>query len=507
MSALRREEPLALDRPDLTKRVREVLSRVGYDEKHIYDRLGVDDQGKLSFGPLDRPRLLWRTKDAEPLDVLMRLFLIEVPVAAEDFRRAVAPMDPADWSALGLVASDGAEVRPLVSMRASRQLILAHDRSWPEGGKQHDYVLGVTGSTLSLAEITVRKPVGRMLDLGAGSGFQALSAASHAGHAVGTDRNARAVGFARFNALINGLENVEFRAGDLFEPVAGERFDLIVTNPPFVISPEDQYQYRDSGMRGDAICERIVREAPGHLNEGGIFQLIGNWVRERGDGWRDRLAGWVEGSGCDAIVFHNTTHPIDVYASHWLRQGDVGDEETMSDAFGRWMAHYRKIGIEAIDTGLIVLRRRAAGPNWIRFEAEKKKNQPNGPGILAAFAARDWLDRIGGTPDDLLRLRLRSRPELRVVQRLEPGPAGWVVEDARCVIGKDLEFEGRMDQSVFLLLTLCRGEMPLSQVLPQVAARSGRDLEALAPEMLETIHRLIAQGFLLPADEAAPASA
>ncbi|WP_165219891.1 methyltransferase [Aquisphaera insulae] len=501
MTPLSREVPLALDRPDLASGVREVLGRVGYDEKHIYERLGVDGEGKLSFGPLDRPRLLWRTREPDPLGTLMRLFLMEVPVTSEDFRRAVAPMDPAEWAELGLVANQGDEVRPLVAMRASRTLIMAHDRSWPEGGKQHDYVLGVTGSTLSLAEITVRPRVGRMLDLGTGSGFQALSAAAHSGHAVGTDRNARAVGFARFNAILNGIGNVEFRTGDLFQPVAGERFDLIVTNPPFVISPENQLQYRDSGLRGDAICERIVREAPVQLAEGGIFELIGNWVRDKGDEWRGRLLDWFDGSGCDALVYQNATHPIDVYASHWLRQGDVGDEEGMSEAFGRWMDHYREIGVEAIDTGLIVLRRRSGGNNWVHFETEKKKNQPNGPGILATFAARDWLDRMGGTPGAMMDLRLRSRPELRIVQRLEPGPSGWVVEDAHCVIGKDLEYEGRMDQSVFILLTLCRGTLPLSQVLSQVAAKAGRDLESIVPEMLVTVHRLISQGFLLPAEE------
>src|SRR5271165_6000729 len=63
MSRLTNEAPLTVDRPDLVHRVREVLDLVGFDEKHIYERFGVGEQGQLTLGPLDRPRLCWRTRD------------------------------------------------------------------------------------------------------------------------------------------------------------------------------------------------------------------------------------------------------------------------------------------------------------------------------------------------------------------------------------------------------------------------------------------------------------
>ena len=90
------------------------------------------------------------------------------------------------------------------------------------------------------------------------------------------------------------------------------------------------------------------------------------------------------------------------------------------------------------------------------------------------FAAQDLLERIGEDPQDLLDLRLRCRPELRMVQQLEPSDSGWVVENAQCMLGKGLEFEGRLDQAVFHVLTLCRGQLPLSAVLAQAAARTGQ---------------------------------
>ena len=400
MSRLTNEAPLAVDRPDLVHRVREVLDRVGFDEKHIYERFGVGEQGQLTLGPLDRPRLLWRTRDNDQLSTLLRVFLVEVPVELDDFRQAIAPMDPADWANLGLVTLDGTTVRGAVTLRASGKLVIAHDCSMPAGGKRPDYVLGVTGATLTLSGVTVRPPSRRTLDLGTGSGFQALTAATHSEQVVGTDRNPRAIAIARFNALLNGITNVEFVAGDLFEPVSDLQFDLIVSNPPFVISPENQLQYRDSGYRGDEICERIVRAGPEYLAEGGYLQVLCNWVRDPGEGWRERLLGWIDGSGCDAQIIHNSTSTIDVYANHWLRQTEIATEDRFAEAFHRWIAYYEQLGIEAVDAGLITLRRRSGkhqlGPLRDRPPTESPQRGGNSGHVCCPGLARsDWREHSG----------------------------------------------------------------------------------------------------------------
>src|SRR5699024_12333272 len=96
--------------------------------------------------------------------------------------------------------------------------------------------LGVGGASLTLARITPRTRVGRVLDLGCGGGIQALHAARHAEHVVATDLSERALAVAAFNAALNGIE-VELRQGSLLEPVAGARLGPIVPNPPFVITP------------------------------------------------------------------------------------------------------------------------------------------------------------------------------------------------------------------------------------------------------------------------------
>ena len=116
-----------------------------------------------------------------------------------------------------------------------------------------DHVLGISSASTSLAQLTIREPVGRALDLGTGCGVQALHLAGHSGAVVATDVNQRALRLTRFNVALNDVRTpVDVRDGSFFEPVAGERFDLIATNPPFVISPAtgERLVYRDSGLPG-----------------------------------------------------------------------------------------------------------------------------------------------------------------------------------------------------------------------------------------------------------------
>ena len=129
---------------------------------------------------------------------------------------------------------------------------------------------GVHRPSVALAHLTVRGSVERALDLCTGNGIQAILLAAHAENVVATDVNARALAYAGFNAALNGVDNVETRLGSFFEPVEGERFDLVVANPPYVVSPESAYLFRDGGMRGDAVSEHVVRGTPGGARAGRV---------------------------------------------------------------------------------------------------------------------------------------------------------------------------------------------------------------------------------------------
>jgi release factor glutamine methyltransferase len=120
----------------------------------------------------------------------------------------------------------------------------------------------------------------RALDLCTGSGVLALAAAEAGAETVtATDISRSAVIAARINAKLNGL-HVRALRGDLFDPVAGERFDLIVCNPPYLPSQDDALPRRgvrratEAGHDGRAFLERICSEAADHLLPGGVLLLV-----------------------------------------------------------------------------------------------------------------------------------------------------------------------------------------------------------------------------------------
>ena len=164
------------------------------------------------------------------------------------------------------------------------------------GVLRHDHVLGIGQASTTLVRITIRRPVARALDLGTGFGIQTFHLLHHAEDVTATDISERALAFTRFNLLLNAAElhldpanledRVSLRRGSMLEPVAGEELKLVVSNPPFVITPRskgeaaaDQFTYRDGGLPGDEIVASLVRAlplGPGSGGNGPAFGQLGD---------------------------------------------------------------------------------------------------------------------------------------------------------------------------------------------------------------------------------------
>ncbi|MGH2689887.1 MAG: methyltransferase, partial [Actinomycetota bacterium] len=364
----------------------------------------------------------------------------------------------------------------------------------PSGPVPGDHVMGISPSSLGLAGVTVRQPVGRALDLGCGSGFQALLAAGHAERVTAVDLNPRAVAVTRFNSALNGLDHIEVREGDLFEPVAGGTFGLIVSNPPFVISPEHSHFYLHSGLQGDDICRTIVREAPALLADGGWCQLLANWEIHAGEPWQQRLAGWFEGTGCDAWVMHQGTHDLDEYASGWMEPGEGGPDD-WSRAFDEWMRYYERRGIEAIGSGLITMRRRN-GANWFRTdESPADMTYPCGDDISLAFDAGDALSTASDR--SLLGWRLALSDGVRLALDCEPSDSGWRPVGAQILRTTGLQYRGTIDVHSSQVLAGFDGKRSFGELLAGMADDLGVDPGALGERAAPVVRRLIEQGFVV----------
>ncbi len=487
----------AFQDPEDYNRLRSILEAAGYTDAGILEVLRVKDFP--SIRERDIPLLLRCTNRGTPLDTLIRLFLIEVPIDAAAVGKAIQPMELETWVKAGLVRIDGGSVVARIKLLPFQNLLLAFDLDRRLfSARAHDYVMGIGSSSLTLANLTVRRPARLVLDLGTGCGIQALLAARHSDRVLAVDRNPRAVQMAAFNAKLSALSNVECLEGDLFEPVKGQAFDLIISNPPFVISPEMRYIYRDSGMEADQICRKIVREAPGFLREGGYCQILCNWAEYPGQDWRERLAGWFDGTGCDVWVMRSETRNAATYASAWIRHTERQEPEQYAQRFEEWMNCYERQGIEAVSAGLITMRRSRDHRNWFRAEdGPEKMLGPCGDHIVRGFELRDFLETVS-EDSILLQTRLRVSPDVRLERQSTPSPEGWVEVSALLHLEKGLTYTGNADPYIANLIIGCHGQRPLGDLLADMAVSLGAEPVNIQKTFCGIVRRLIERGFLLP---------
>ena len=331
----------------------------------------------------DVPLVLDRYRAGDPRAALVRVFVLGERVASDSL-----PLPAEVLAEAELLELDGENAVARVRLTPVGDLLIVHDAD----GADPQFVTGVSAASRTLATLTVRRPFERALDLGTGSGVEALLAARHGQTVVATDINPRALEYAALSARLNGL-SLDLREGSLFDPVAGETFDLIVANPPFVVSPDTQLIYRDSSLPGDSICREVVRGAATHLRPGGFATVLCNWICRTPEERWEPLAPWVEGLDCDALlVAHGAIDPLH-YASRWnepLRK----DLDAYSRAVGRWLDYYERDGIAAIGIGAVILRGRV-GPGWVRgLTAPRPATGSASDHILRLFSATDRLARL-----------------------------------------------------------------------------------------------------------------
>lgn len=421
----------------------------------------------------------------------------------------------------------------------------------------------VGGATRTLAALAAYGAGERVLDVGTGCGYHAILAALCGAQVTATDVSARALGYARFNAALAGAE-IDFRRGSLLEPVRGswsdsadavdsadsssaarERYDVVVSNPPFVITPEAARAdgvrtYRDGGREGDSLLAELVGELGGVLAPGGRAWMLGNWEIKASDAAPDRLLGSVSGRLYDAapdrpldavpdwargpaawirddldawVIQREALAPPD-YAEMWLRDGgqtprDLGYEE----AYAAWLEDFACRGVVGVGLGYISVRapERESGDSnagdwdaacsnaadsarrrpWRRFE------ELSGPApidlhgyVEGVWAHRDLL-RAGDSA--LLAARLACRG---VEHRLHaPGqPEPFMLKLAQ-VAGFAAEVQ--VTSAVAGVVGACDGELTLGALCDAVAQLLGEPAEDVRTEVPPAVRELVGLGILV----------
>ena len=426
---------------------------------------------------------------------LVELFSFGLPVSIDEVERALSPLSVASLEAEGVaLAHDGLLTAPL-RITPWSGFLLFHDR-WGEAALAPDYVGGPTDSAATLAHLTVRRVVEAALDLGTGCGLQALLASRHARRVVASDVNPRALAIARMNMRLNGVTNVEVVEGDLFEPVAGLRFDLVVANPPYVISPDSTFLFRDSGLEPGELCRRVLVGAAAHLNEGGYACTLANWATDStGDRWMAPRS-WTRESGCDVCTLSYGAEAPLVYAARWSEPPAAADAAAQAATVGRWLEFYERAGIESIWFGGLVLRCRE-GRNW--FTGIDLTSEGGGSGsdqILRIFTANDFLEN-GGALDDV---RFGPVPGTRLTHVLEHRDDRYSLEEAAVTVAEGIGAQARLDPLAVHVVVRLDGRSTLAEIVREVAAERGLAPEPLAERSLDAVRRLYGLGLLARAE-------
>ncbi|MET9320828.1 methyltransferase [Streptomyces sp. NPDC003038] len=496
----------SLPSPDHTAELRSALLAAGFTADGLLDLLGAPAYTALARS--ETVPALRATRGDGPLASLVRLFLLQRPVPYAQARDAL-PVELA--LADGWLRSEGDDVRATVDVRPyggpdGEDWFIVSDLGCAVGGAGGigsrgrqagtGVVLGVGGASTTLAGITVRIPVATALDLGTGSGIQALHAAQHATRVTATDVNPRALEFTRLTLALSGAPEAELLAGSLFDAVGEATYDLIVSNPPFVISPGARLTYRDGGMGGDDLCRTLVQEAGARLNPGGYAQFLGNWQHVEGEDWHDRLRSWVP-RGCDAWIVQRDVQDVTQYAELWLR--DAGDHRTDPAEYDRlyedWLDEFEARKTKAVGFGWITLRRTdAAEPSIVVEEWPHSVEQPLGETVLAHFARQDYLREH----DDAALLEARFVLAGEVVQEQVGAPGAEDPEHVVLRQNRGMRRATKVDTVGAGFAGVCDGSLSAGRILDAIAQLVQEDPVVLRDRTPEAIRMLVEQGFLEP---------
>jgi hypothetical protein len=232
------------------------------------------------------------------------------------------------------------------------------------------------------------------------------------------------------------------------------------------------------------------------LREGGYCQFMCIWAHLAGEDWRERLAGWFAGTGCDAWVLRFETLDPAVYATVWIRESELGAPQMSAERFASWLAYYERERIEGLSNGWITLRKAGGRPNWFRCDDAPELLPPCGEAIARGFAARDFLQRAS-RDETLLEARLRVAPEVCSEQELQPSSSGWTATARRLRLTQGLAYAGEVDANLLALVGRCNGDQPLRVLLDELARTLGWPRADIAPTCLEVVRRLVEAGFRL----------
>jgi len=439
-----------------------------------------------------------------PLNTLIRLFYMSEECQPHDAAAAIQPLALAPLIRAGILRMEGDLVASTISIQPYERMLFLFSRDGADADvAPEEALMLISPSSLEVAHLMTRRPVGKALDIGTGCGFLAALVAPFCNEVCAIDVNTSAIRAAEFNARWNGLKNISFRAGNLLEPVRGQRFDLIVCNPPFLITPvpeifSSRYVFKHSGLPGDVFCVNLAREASQLLEEGGYFHMLFQWEEPADQVWSSNLEKAFSGLGCDAWVARILTTTADEYAVEWvsgLSEIEQADAEFLTQQAQKY---FRDKNVVSTGTGLLTLHRASHRQNYLWFdEAPDDRKEPYGDSVTTLFEVRARIMQSGDS--GLLQQKLRVSPHLELLQTSTVNQYEWVPNASELLLSQGLKYSfGDVDEQLLELLPLFNGDRTVKQVIGQLQIEDPLN-NNLTEINLPKIRELLWYAFLVPA--------
>jgi SAM-dependent methyltransferase len=295
--------PLRLETSECFAALRDLLTRAQYQTERICTRLGLPTLHDYDSRSHPRPT----APPSDALDILIGMFIDQTALDRGVVQSFLPAADIGTLEALGLLISDEADAgtyRSSVLLYPVDSLYIVSDRRpAADAASTTDFVYSaISDSTRRFLALLPSERCENFLELCAGTGIAALRAASHSGQAWASDISGRATHFARFNGLLNEVNNFTAVRGDLFQAVSDQTFDRICAHPPYMPALEQALLCQDGGQDGEQITRGIVAGLPTFLRKGGRFYCYCLMSDRAHRPVEERLRGMLGEAACEFDV-------------------------------------------------------------------------------------------------------------------------------------------------------------------------------------------------------------